>query len=454
MGAISKFKNSIIDGNKISKFEKKWISLMSNLGLYNKLKQTYSLNNTELTEYGFKSLILIVDGLSLAKLESNREYIEESYGCTCVFNKEKRSNLIKAEFVLRTPADLKFKPAEKLKAWELYLGNSYSAESITVDMLKWPHLLITGGTRSGKSKMIDCLLTSLISNCTEKELELYLIQVAKSDLVLYEDAKQTRAFADTLEKSLVALEHIDEVMQLRNDTIRPYRKKARADNYQDYNRINAADRMSTIYVVFDEMSSLFQTKGCTKEQKALKEKIVAQVEKIAQFGAGLGVFLICSLQRPTADNISSFIKSQCTCKISFRQNNSKSSEVALDDSSMALGLEQREFIYYTKSYNYGLVPLVNNKEVYKFIEPCLQVNHRDLFRDLKILEKPVKRKEKVEEFKPTHTYRKTTDDILKENITQIDGFVPYKPISKDVIVIDKTKTTAVTEKPKKGREKV
>ena len=40
MGAISKFKNSIIDGNKISKFEKKWISLMSNLGLYNKLKQT------------------------------------------------------------------------------------------------------------------------------------------------------------------------------------------------------------------------------------------------------------------------------------------------------------------------------------------------------------------------------------------------------------------------------
>ena len=163
MGAISKFKNSIIDGNKISKFEKKWISLMSNLGLYNKLKQTYSLNNTELTEYGFKSLILIVDGLSLAKLESNREYIEESYGCTCVFNKEKRSNLIKAEFVLRTPADLKFKPVEKLKAWELYLGNSYSAESITVDMVKWPHLLITGGTRSGKSKMTDCILTSLIS---------------------------------------------------------------------------------------------------------------------------------------------------------------------------------------------------------------------------------------------------------------------------------------------------
>ena len=453
MEAISKFKNNIITGNKISKFEKKWVSLMANLGLYNKLKQTYSLNNTELTEYGFKTLILIVDGLSLDKLESNREYIQDSYGCMCIFNKAKRSNLIAAEFIFKTPTDKKFIPT-KVKPWEVYLGNDYSGEAIIIDMVKYPHVLITGGTRSGKSKMTDCILSSLIANCSEKELELYLIQVAKSDLVLYEDAKQTRAFADTLEKSLTALEHIEEVMQIRNDTIRPYRKKARADNYQDYNKINAVDRMSTIYVVFDEMSSLFQTKGCTKEQKELKEKIVAQVEKIAQFGAGLGVFLICSLQRPTADNLSSFIKSQCTCKVSFRQNNSKSSEVALDDPSMALGLEQREFIYYTKAYNYGLVPLVNNKEVYKFIEPCLQVNHRDLFRDLKILEKPIKRKEKVEEFKPTHAYKKTTEDILKENIAQIEGFVPYEPTSKDVIVIDKTKTTAVTEKPKKGREKI
>lgn len=453
MKAISNLKNSIIIGNKIAKFEKKWISLMANLGLYNKLKQTYSLNKTQVTEYGYKSLILITDGLSLDKLERNREYIQDSYGCMCVFNKAKRSNLINAEFIFKTPINIKFKPLTSLKAWELYLGNDYSGEPIIVDMVKWPHVLITGGTRSGKSKMTDCILTSLITNCSEKDLELYLIQVAKSDLVLYEDAKQCRAFADDLEKSLVVLSHLEEIMNERNDTIRPYRKQAKADNYQDYNKINAIDKMSTIYVVFDEMSSLFQTKGCTKEQKEIKEQIVSQVEKIAQYGAGLGVFLICSLQRPTADNISSFIKSQCTCKISFRQNNSKSSEVALDDPSMALGLEQREFIYYTKSYNYGLVPLVKNKKIYEYIKPFLQANHRDLFRDLKIIKGEVKRKEKVEEFKPTHTYQKTTEDILKENIAQIEGYVPYCP-SGNVIVIDNTKIPAITEKPKRGREKI
>ena len=444
---------AIRESMKIAKFEKKWISLMSNLGLYNKMKQTYSLNKTEITSYGYKALILIVDGLSLEKLESNREYIQDSYGCMCVFNKAKRSNLIAAEFIFTTPSKLKFEPLEKLKPWQIYLGNNYTGEPILMDMVKWPHILVTGGTRSGKSKMTDCILTSLVTNCTEKELELYLCQVAKSDLILYEDCKQTRAFAETLEKTLTVLEHIENKMDERSELIKPFRKVAKADNYMDYNRIRAMDKMSTVYVIFDEMSSLFNTKGCCKEEKEMKEIIVSKIEKIAQYGAGLGAFLICSLQRPTVDNISSFIKSQCTCKISFRQNNSKSSEVALDDPSMALGLDQREFIYYTNNYNYGLVPLVDNKSIYTAIKPYLQTNHRDLFRDLKIIKNIKKSKEKSEEYTPTHIYSKTTEDILKENIAQIEGYVPYKP-SDNVIVIDKTKLPVLTEKPKKGREKI
>lgn len=453
MGAISNIKDSFVTGNKIAKFEKKWISLMSNLGLYNKLKQTYSLNKTEVTKYGFKSLILVVDGLSLEKLESNREYIQDSYGCMCVFNKSKRSNLISAEFIFTTPTSKVFCPLLKLKPTEIYLGNSYTGDPILIDMVKWPHILITGGTRSGKSKLTDCILTNLITNTTPKELELYLCQVAKSDLILYEDAKQTRAFADTLDKTLIVLDHIEEKMNERNETIKPFRKVAKADNYMDYNKIRATDKMSTVYVVFDEMSSLFNTKGCCKEEKEIKEIIVSKIEKIAQYGAGLGVFLICSLQRPTVDNISSFIKSQCTCKISFRQNNSKSSEVALDDPSMALGLEQREFIYYTSSYNYGLVPLVDNKVVYSLIKEFLEDRHRDLFRDLTLIKKVKKTKEKAEEYIPTHIYHKTTEDILKENIAQIEGYVPYCP-SSNVIVIDKTKPSTVTEKTKRGREKL
>lgn len=411
---VNQFFNKLEENKKISIFEKKWINIMANIKAFNEMKETFSLNKTEITEYGFKSLILIVDGLTYSKLETAKEYIEDAFGCMCVFNKARRSNLVNAEFIFNSPTGLKFEPI-KIKPWEIYLGNDYAGNPIVVDMVTWPHVLITGGTRSGKSKLMDCILTSLIVNSTKENLQLYLIQVAKSDLILYRSCKQARAFADTEEKTLQVLNRVNEIMDERTKLITPYREEAEADNYQDYNKKNRLQEMSSIFVVFDEMSSLFEDGN---------KDIVTLIRRIAQYGAGLGVFLICSLQRPTKDNLDSFVKSQSTLKISFRQNNSKSSEVALDDAQIALGLEQREFVYYTKSYNYGLVPLVDNKKIKGYITPFKEKNHRDLFQDLEKAIK-VKYKEKVVPFEPVHLITKSKEDILAENIAKIPGYVPY-----------------------------
>lgn len=476
---LDKLKEQIKLTKDLNQFEKKWISIMSHLGCINKLKQTFSLNNTTITPYGFKSSIYIVDGLNFEMLETKKSYIEDSYGCMLILNKNKRSNWISAEYVFKTPLDLKYKPI-KVKAWELYLGNGYNKEPIVVDLIKYPHALITGGTRSGKSKMDDCILTTLIYSCNEFELELYLCQVAKSDLVMYEDAIQCRAFADTLDKVVVVLEHLQTKMSGRDKLIKPIRKQAKGDNYQDYNKLYPNNPFSTVHVVFDEMASLFDTKGDDTDTKKKKERIVKLTDNIAQYGASLGIFLNCSLQRPTADKLSPFIKSQSTCIVSFRQNNSKSSEVALDDSKLALGLEQREFIYFTGSYSYGLVPYVYSNEIIEFIRPKLKPNHRTLFDDLRKLGKndgstPTPKKEKGKEkiekdkVKPTEphilpktnmTFERVDPGIIIEkqnkrieNIKKIPNFVPYDP--KATIIIDGTKIPAKTEKPiKKGREKI
>lgn len=438
------------EGREIAQFQNKWINIMSNLGKFNKLKQTYSLNNIEKTSYGFKVDILIVDGLRYKDLEETKDTIEDNYGCMCVFNKNKRSNIVYADFIFSEPNKDKYTPILNLKPWEVYLGNSYSGEPIIIDMIKYPHILITGGTRSGKSKMTDCIITGLICNCSIEELELYLSQVAKSDLILYEDVKQCRAFADTLEKTSTMLQHLDNKMNDRDKLIRPFRKKAMADNYQDYNKINKNNPLSTVYVVFDEMSSLFQTKGDCADIKSLKEEIVRLIRRIAQFGASLGVFLICSLQRPTVDNLDPFIKSQSTCIISFRQNNSKSSEVATDDSTMALGLEQREFVYKTNISNYGIVPLVDNKKIYSFIKPSLQPNHRTIFIDLKKLKNTKVSKEKIEEKpKETPTFDKVNNKSPQISTSKIPNYVPYKD-NKGLAIKEEPRIPINTKKPIKG----
>lgn len=422
-GFMTNFKaNRLING-----LEKEWASIMANLGLYNKLTQTYSLNNVEITEYGYKCDIFIVHGLNFSKLDSNRDIIQENLGCMLLLNHSKTSNFISARFIFNQNDNLAYQLLEEKCPYQLYVGNDYSGKPIYINVKDYPHLLITGGTRSGKSKMTDVILTNLIANCNPSETMLFLIQVAKSDLVLYEDAIHTRAFCDTLQKSVTALEYIvNTIMIDRDNIIRPYRKKALVNNIYDYNKLNKTDKLPTIHVVFDEMSSLYQNDDNDAESKKLKQRIKYLTDRIAQYGAGLAINLIMSLQRPTKENLSSFVKSQATALISFRQNNSKSSEVATDDAELALGLKQREFIYKTDKWNYGIVPLVNDKVVYELIKPKLKPFHRDLFQDLGKLKNRCGVKKSREKIECGSHLTPTEKEILEKNISKIDGYVPYE----------------------------
>ena len=178
------------------------------------------------------------------------------------------------------------------------------------------------------------------------------------------------------------LQHIvNEVMIKRDDRIKLIHKAALGTNYHDYNKLHPEDKIPTTYVVFDEMASLGQLQGCTAEVKNQKLRILAYIKAIAQYGASLGVFLIMSLQRPTKDNLDPFLKSQASFIVSFRQNNKRSSDVALDDPNMAINLEQREFIYHTNKYSYGMVPLIYDKDIYNIIKDKLEPGHRTIFSD-------------------------------------------------------------------------
>lgn len=424
----------------IQQFKNHWISIMANTGKFNKMKDTFSLNNIEKTKYGYKAIILIVDGLKYADLEEIKEVIEDNFGCMCIFNKSKRSNIISAEFIFQGASKEEYRLVLDLNPCEVYIGNSYSGEPIIIDMIKYPHILITGGTRSGKSKQTDCILTNLVCNSSIEELELYLVQVAKSDLILYEDCKQCRGFADNLNRAIKLLKHIDYKMAERDKLIRTFRKKALADNYYDYNQIKKNEPLSTVYVVFDETSSLFNTTGDMNDVKKLKDEVVSYIKKIAQYGAGLGIFLICSLQRPDAKNLDPFIKSQSTLNISFRQNNSKSSEVATGDVNAAVGLEQREFVYCTITNKYGVVPIINNKKIYKLIEPSLQPGHRNIFEDEK----------KLNNIKDRGREPIIFDKVTPEK-SKPGSYEPYKGLN----IIEEPRIPIVTEKPKRGgKEKI
>lgn len=454
----------ITNGNKVSnskinslinKFKNEWIRIMAYSGLYNRMNKTYSLNNITFTEYGIKSDIYIVPPLTYDTLEKHLDMLQENLNCLIILNHTKACKWINVKFIYNECNTKKFELVPLKYPFQLYIGNDYSGYPITIDLKDYPHLLISGGTRSGKSKMEDCIITTSVCNFKSDELQLYLCQAAKSDLVLYEDLVHTRAFADSLEKIKLVLNYItNTVMTERDKLIRPYRKKALADNYHDYNKLKKTQNIPTTLIIFDEMSSLYQVNGEGGNEKKLKQEITELIDRIAQYGASLGCFLLSSVQRPTVNNLSSFVKSQSTSTVSFKQNNSKSAEVATDNPSLPLGLKQREFVYHLDNWEYGIVPWINNKEIYELIKPHLDSHHRNLFDDLKKMKnRNGIKKDKYSITNNVGTHFETAEELLNKNISKINNFVPYETHTGRKI-IDKTKISNITNKPvKKGRIK-
>ena len=434
----------------LSHFKNEWKNIMVEANLYNKKFDTYSLNNVEFKPYGISCQIYIVPPLTYDKLDSFLNMIEENLNCCIIFNHSKHSKWINAKFIYNQKDNVAFSTIEESSPYKIYLGNDYSGEPIFSDLRKYPHILISGTTRSGKSKLTDCILTNLIHNCSEKELELYLFQIAKNDLILYEDCIQTKYFSDALDKTIFALEYIQNtIIPQRNEIIKPYRKKAILDNIYEYNNLKTTkDKIPMILLCFDEMASIFNTKGDENFVKQQKEQIVRYIQNIAQYGGSLSIYLLSSIQRPTVDMMPSFIKSMSNTIISFKQANSKSSEVATDDAKLALDLKQREFVYKLDNWNYGLVPFVNNKEIYDIIKSKLNPNHKTLFDNIidmsKISNKIQKNKKKI---KNNFSNFKNIDKLIQENISKINNFIPYESYE-GMNIIDKTKISNKTLKSK------
>jgi hypothetical protein len=82
--------------------------------------------------------------------------------------------------------DVQYDLYENLNASQLFMGYTIDLRPVIIDMSKYPHLLITGGTGGGKSKLVEIIMTNLALNCTPEELELYYLQLSKDDNFKYE----------------------------------------------------------------------------------------------------------------------------------------------------------------------------------------------------------------------------------------------------------------------------
>ena len=234
-----------------------------------------------------------------------------------------------------------------------------------VNMNRFPNVLIGGDTGSGKSRFLMVLLSNLIANCPD--VELYFMQIRKSDLILFKDCEQCKYIARDLTKARNLLKHINDLCIERDQIIEQYTVSDGILNIEDYNRHFKNNKMKYIYLVLEEFSFFMPNGADSKEEKQLKREILGYIRQIVNSSRSVGVFTITSLQKPTKDSIPTDIKSQLSVRVAFKLLDKENSIVILGNSS-ATKLKPLEAIIRTNNQSIVNIPLIHHKAIMRAIK--------------------------------------------------------------------------------------
>jgi DNA segregation ATPase FtsK/SpoIIIE, S-DNA-T family len=213
------------------------------------------------------------------------------------------------------------------------IGRDISGLPVTASLDRMPHLLIAGQTGSGKSVMINTLLTSLLFKCSPAELKLILVDPKFVELRSYKDIPHLLTPVITEpEKCISALKWSVSEMERRLKTF----ANADKSNIEEYNNMDSNDSMPYIVIVIDELSDLMM---------AAARDVESLIVRIAQKARAAGIHLVLATQRPSADVITGLIKANVPARIAFTVAGQVNSNIIIDSMGAEKLLGMGDMLY-------------------------------------------------------------------------------------------------------------
>lgn len=202
----------------------------------------------------------------------------------------------------------------------IVLGRDVAGIATLADLARMPHLLIAGATGSGKSVMINALLTSLLYHNSPSNLKLILVDPKRVELSLYNDIPHllTPVIVDP-EKCISALRWAVAEMERRYKLLAEVGKR----NIIEYNSANLDEAMPYIVVVIDELADLMAVSA---------QDVEGLIVRLAQMARAVGIHLVLATQRPSVDVITGLIKANIPARIAFTVASQIDSRTILDQS--------------------------------------------------------------------------------------------------------------------------
>lgn len=197
--------------------------------------------------------------------------------------------------------------------------NRKSGTIQTLDISQAPHLLLAGTTGSGKSVLLNTIISTLIAKNSPWEVEFIMIDPKRVELSAYADIPHLICpIIHTQNDAVQALVWLSKEMDKRYDMLNQYKVK-QIEQLRSIYQV----QLSTIVCVIDEFSQLML--GSARKQ--IEEQLVA----LAQMGRAAGIHVIIATQSPRANVISGLIKANFPSRIAFKVSSKLESRIILDN---------------------------------------------------------------------------------------------------------------------------
>lgn len=211
---------------------------------------------------------------------------------------------------------------------ELAIGRDAEGTPVVADLAKMPHLLIAGTTGSGKSVMINSIITTLLMRALPEDVRLIMVDPKRVELAGYNGlphlyvpvVTEPKQAASALQWAVSEMERRLKVFERLNvRKISTYNEKQAAGEFEHYD--NPPLKMPYLVIIIDELSDLMMVAG---------KDVEASIVRIAQLGRAAGIHLIVATQRPSSNVVTGLIKANITNRIAFNVATGIDSRVIID----------------------------------------------------------------------------------------------------------------------------
>lgn len=169
------------------------------------------------------------------------------------------------------------------------------------DMTTQPHLLVAGATGSGKSVVVNGIITTLLYR-GPREAQFILIDPKRVELSPYKKLPHTIRYASEPEDMISALQYAMDITETRYRTMQKRKER----------KYSGGD----VYVIIDEFADLMTTN---------RRNVAPLIQRLAQIGRAAKVHIILCTQTPIAKVIPTEIKCNFDSRVGLRTRSAQDS---------------------------------------------------------------------------------------------------------------------------------